>query len=105
MTNMHQTTSFLTAAARPIDQLTQGTHRRYLNIRKFGSLLASLSAGLLLSACAGGLPKGITPVQSFEVDRYLGTWYEIARLDHRFERGLTNVSAEYSLKENGQIRV
>ncbi|ASJ74836.1 lipocalin family protein [Granulosicoccus antarcticus] len=69
------------------------------------SWLVSLGSLLLLSACAGGLPKGITPVQNFEVDRYLGTWYEIARLDHRFERGLSNVSAEYSLKDNGQIRV
>jgi apolipoprotein D and lipocalin family protein len=68
-------------------------------------LLASVAGALLLSACASGLPKGITPVQNFKVDRYLGTWYEIARLDHRFERGLSNVSAEYSLKDNGQIRV
>lgn len=69
------------------------------------ALLALLGTSLLLSACSTGLPKGITPVQDFEVDRYLGTWYEIARLDHRFERGLSNVSAEYSLKDNGKIRV
>ncbi|MFK8079344.1 MAG: lipocalin family protein [Granulosicoccus sp.] len=59
---------------------------------------------LSLTAC-GGLPKGIDPVSGFDVQRYLGTWYEIARLDHRFERGLSNVSAEYSLKDNGEIRV
>ena len=41
----------------------------------------------------------------FELDRYLGTWYEIARLDHRFERGLKDVSASYSLREDGGIRV
>ena len=41
----------------------------------------------LLSACSY-TPEGITPVRDFEADKYLGTWYEIARLDHSFERGL-----------------
>lgn len=54
--------------------------------------LAPLAA-LLLAACTG-VPDGIEPVR-FEAARYLGTWYEIARLDHRFERGLTNVTATY----------
>ena len=44
-----------------------------------------LVAATLISACAG-LPEGIEPVKNFESDRYLGTWYEIARLDHSFER-------------------
>lgn len=51
------------------------------------------------------MPKGIEPVQDFELDRYLGTWYEIARLDHSFERGLSRVSAEYSLESDGTLRV
>ena len=59
---------------------------------------------LFIASC-GGLPKGIEPVGSFDVERYLGTWYEIARLDHRFERGMSNVSAEYALKDDGGIRV
>ncbi len=59
---------------------------------------------LLLSACTA-VPEGVTPVQNFEQDRYLGKWYEIARLDHSFERGLNNVTAEYSLREDGGIRV
>ena len=50
-------------------------------------------ACVVLAACTG-VPDGIEPVR-FEADRYLGTWYEIARLDHRFERGLTNVTATY----------
>ena len=45
------------------------------------------------------------PVTDFDLDRYLGTWYEIARLDHSFERGLTRVSAEYSLRPDGGVRV
>jgi apolipoprotein D and lipocalin family protein len=51
------------------------------------------------------IPQGLEPVTDFEADRYLGTWYEVARLDHSFERGLSNVSATYSRDENGEIRV
>lgn len=47
----------------------------------------------------------ITPVQKFDLDRYLGRWYEIARFDHRFERGLSEVSAEYTVQKNGMIKV
>lgn len=57
-----------------------------------------------LPGCAG-LPHGIEPVQDFELNRYLGRWYEIARLDHPFERGLTKVMAEYSMREDGDIKV
>ncbi|MCE2597061.1 lipocalin family protein [Motilimonas cestriensis] len=64
-----------------------------------------LSCGaLLLNACTG-LPEGITPVTPFSSERYLGTWYEIARLDHSFERGLNQVSATYSMREDGGIKV
>jgi apolipoprotein D and lipocalin family protein len=59
---------------------------------------------LLLSACLG-YPKTVTPVENFELNRYLGTWFEIARLDHSFERGLEQVSANYALGENGQVVV
>lgn len=59
---------------------------------------------LLVSACTG-VPKGTSVVSGFEIDRYLGTWYEIARLDHRFERGLTSVTANYSLRDDGGVRV
>ncbi len=59
---------------------------------------------LILTGCTG-IPKGITPVDGFEVERYLGKWYEIARLDHRFERGLINVTAHYSPRESGGITV
>jgi len=59
---------------------------------------------LLVSACTG-LPKNVEPVSNFNVNDYLGTWYEIARLDHRFERGLRNVTAEYSLRDDGGLVV
>jgi apolipoprotein D and lipocalin family protein len=51
------------------------------------------------------VPKGLEPVSGFDRDRYMGQWYEIARLDHSFERNLSNVSAMYTAKENGEIAV
>jgi apolipoprotein D and lipocalin family protein len=51
------------------------------------------------------MPEGVRPVEEFDVNKYLGKWYEIARLDHAFERGLQNVTADYSLREDGGIRV
>jgi len=65
-------------------------------------------AGVLISfGIAGcvGAPEGIKPVDGFEVDRYLGKWYEIARLDHSFERGLSNVTATYAKREDGGLAV
>lgn len=57
-----------------------------------------------LGGCAG-LPEGITPVSDFKAERYLGQWFEIARLDHPFERGLSHVTAEYGLREDGGLTV
>jgi len=59
---------------------------------------------LSLSGCTG-LPKGINPVSDFEINKYLGKWYEIARLDHSFERGLNKVNAVYSLRDDGGVKV
>ena len=66
-----------------------------------------LAVPVLLFALLGctGVPRGLAPVEDFELDRYLGTWYEIARLDHRFERGLEDISATYTLREDGGVRV
>jgi len=46
-----------------------------------------------------------TTVTSVDLDRYLGKWYEIARFDHSFERGLVNVAATYSMRPDGKIKV
>jgi apolipoprotein D and lipocalin family protein len=59
---------------------------------------------LLLVSCAG-LPKNIEPVADFELDKYMGKWYEIARLDHSFERDLEQVTATYSIKSDGTVSV
>lgn len=61
-------------------------------------------ATLVLGGCASA-PEGLRPVGDFLADRYLGTWYEIARLDHSFERGLSKVTAEYSQRDDGSIQV
>ncbi|HHX8527610.1 TPA: lipocalin family protein [Vibrio diabolicus] len=50
-------------------------------------------------------PDGVEPVNNFDLEPYLGKWYEIARLDHSFERGLSNVTAEYRLREDGGVKV
>jgi len=64
----------------------------------------SFLLALLLAGCVS-TPENIKPVDNFQGARYLGKWYEIARLDHSFERGLTDVTADYSLQDDGGIKV
>jgi len=68
-------------------------------VRKIATVLS-----LFLFGCVG-IPEKVKPVDNFKLDRYLGKWYEIARLDHSFERGLTQVTAEYSMMDGGGVRV
>lgn len=68
-------------------------------------LLPLVILGASLSGCFTGIPDGLEPVQNFELDRYLGKWYEIYRLDHPFERDLTFVTATYSLNDDGSVKV
>ncbi len=58
-----------------------------------------------LSSCGVSIPGGAGAVKPFDQQRYLGKWYEIARLDFKHERNLNQVTAEYSLNEDGSIRV
>ena len=71
---------------------------------KIRYLLFTAVLSLLLSACTG-MPEGVRPVDEFDLNKYLGKWYEIARLDHSFERGLNNISAEYTLRDDGGVKV
>jgi len=64
--------------------------------------LAALTC--LLAGCLG-IPENVQPVQGFDANAYLGTWYEIARLENSFETGLEQISAYYSLREDGGLRV
>ena len=65
-------------------------------------LIATLT--VLISGCVG-IPDNVKPVQGFDANRYLGIWYEVARLDNSFETGLQQVTAQYSLREDGGLRV
>lgn len=64
----------------------------------------SVIAAIMFTSCAS-IPKGVKPVKPFDIKKYLGTWYEIARFDYRFEKNLDNVTADYAIKKNGKIRV
>lgn len=64
-------------------------------------IMTSLSG---LISCST-IPKGAVAVKNFNKERYLGKWYEIARFDFRFERNMNNTTAEYSLNDNGTIKV
>ena len=75
-----------------------------LSTTTFKYLSFSLLILTALSACTG-MPDGVEPVTGFDKSRYLGTWHEIARLDHSFERDLVDVTAEYSLRDDGAVRV
>ena len=68
------------------------------------TLAAGAAAIAYTSSCAS-IPKGATAVQPFELERYLGKWYEIARKDFKYEKNLNNVTADYSLNNNGTIKV
>lgn len=66
--------------------------------------LTSLAITLSLSACTG-IPEGTQAVTNFELDRYLGRWYETARFNHSFEEGLDCVTADYSVRDDGGVKV
>jgi apolipoprotein D and lipocalin family protein len=51
------------------------------------------------------IPDDVKPVENFELEKYLGKWYEIARLDHSFERGLSRVTSDYSMRSDGGVKV
>lgn len=73
---------------------------------RWTALVALIASTLLLFGCASHTPPaGITAVTPFDVQRYQGQWYEIARLDHHFERGMSHVSATYQPQPDGSVRV
>lgn len=60
---------------------------------------------LLLNGCSIKVPDDISPVKNLDLSRYLGEWYEVARIDNRFEKGLSKVTANYSLRDDGGVKV
>ena len=66
----------------------------------------AFTAVIFLTVCAcTGIPSGVSPVSNFDTEKYLGTWYEIARLDHKFERGMSHVQATYAKRDKGGLSV
>lgn len=73
---------------------------------KLWPVLTSVAIVLTLAACKSPTPpKGVEPITGFDASRYLGKWYEIARLENRFERGLEQVTATYGTRSDGGISV
>lgn len=77
-------------------------NKQFLGETEMKKLLALLV--LLLTGCVG-MPENVKPIDNFKVEKYLGRWYEIARLDHSFEKGLSRVTAQYSLRDDGGLKV
>lgn len=79
-----------------------------MSAKKIVSSGTLLTVGLLaiwtLSSCKT-IPKGARAVKPFDGEKYLGKWFEIARLDFRFEKNLNNTTAQYSFNPDGSIRV
>ncbi len=66
--------------------------------------VAGVGSALCLSSCSVA-PKNAAPVRQFDITRYAGTWYEIARIEFRHERNMNNVSAQYSIRPDGKVNV
>ncbi|MBP4137493.1 lipocalin family protein [Flavobacterium geliluteum] len=67
--------------------------------------LVGAGVAIALYSCKATIPKKAAAVTNFDISKYLGKWFEIARLDFKYEKGLSNVTAEYSLNDNGTLKV
>ncbi len=76
-----------------------------MKARIFFAGIVTLGAGALYYRKRTLAPPGVVPVQPFELERYLGKWYEIARLDFRYEKHLSHTTASYTLNDDGSVRV
>lgn len=68
------------------------------------TFLVLLVALIAVTSCVS-IPDGVTAVQNFQSEKYLGQWYEIARFDYKYEKNMDNTTAQYSLNEDGTIKV
>lgn len=67
--------------------------------------LVASAVAVLATGCAVKVPSGIQPVQNFDAAKYMGQWYEIARIDQKFQKGLTKATAQYALNDDGTVKV
>jgi len=67
--------------------------------------LFSAFIGLFVFNSCANIPEGAVAVKTFDSGKYLGKWYEIARMDFRFERDLINTTANYSMNSDGSIKI
>ena len=69
--------------------------------------LIALTSAVLLAGCSSGSTQygALSTVPSVDIERYAGKWHEIARLDQRFQRGCFDTTAEYAIREDGDVRV
>jgi apolipoprotein D and lipocalin family protein len=77
---------------------------RPVTLNKIMKKIIIMLLSFIFTGCSS-IPSGVQAIRNFDVNKYQGTWYEIARLDHSFERGLSNVSATYTLRNDGGIDV
>ncbi len=76
------------------------------NLLLGGTLITAGAVGTLMAMNAmKTIPKGVVPVKPFDINKFMGKWYEIARLDYRFERNMNNTTAEYSMNNDGSVKV
>ena len=72
---------------------------------KFLPLIIIVLCTVLPTHALGYSKLPAQPIENFELERYLGTWYEIARIENSFEEGLSNVTATYTLRDDGLVKV
>ena len=68
-------------------------------------MLGMITAAVALAGCVSGPKVDNAPVAALDLSRYLGEWYEIARFDHSFERGVEQAKANYTQNADGTIKV
>ncbi|MBQ6745729.1 MAG: lipocalin family protein [Bacteroidaceae bacterium] len=76
-----------------------------MNIKRTTSFLSLLLGLILCSACTSELTVDNSVSGELDLEKYLGTWYEVARFDHSFERGMSFCKAEYILRDDGKVDV
>ena len=72
---------------------------------KMRMILGVMASAMALSGCVSGPKVDNAPVAALDLNRYLGEWYEIARFDHSFERGVEQAKANYTQNADGTIKV